>query len=256
MGGLLIGVVGASNVLWFDAVTFALSVAIISALIPAVVPAEESGERSSYLDEVRDGWRLVIRDPLILRIMLVATVINFVTAPLFSVLLPAWVNGTVGEASVLGFLLAGFSAGGLIGIALYSWLGERLPHFPLCVIGIGIFAMACAALAASLPWPALAGVLFLTGLVSAPVNPIVFTAIQDIVPIEFRARALGAIFAAAILAAPVGLLLAGPLVAAGGLPVTFTVAAILLLVVTSWMASSANLRALDSSRSVSGPSVD
>jgi MFS family permease len=256
VGGVLIGVVGASNVLWFDAVTFALSVAIIAALIPAVFPVEEPGDRSSYLDEVRDGWRLVVRDPLILRIMLVATAINFVTAPLFSVLLPAWVNGTVGEARVLGFLLAGFGAGSLVGIALYSWLGERLPRFPLCVIGIGVFALACAALAASLPWAALVGVLFVTGLVSAPVNPIVFTVIQDIVPIEFRARALGAIFATAILAAPVGLLLSGSLVAAVGLPITFVVAGIILLAVTLWMASSADLRALDSTRSGDGPSVD
>ena len=244
---------GASNVLWFDAATFALSVAIIAATIPAVVSGEQPTERGSYLDEVRDGWRLVVRHPLIRRIMLVATAVNFVTTPLFAVLIPAWVNLTVGEAGVLGFLLAGFGAGSVAGAALYSWRGERLPRFPLCVVGIGVFAGAYAALAAGLAWPVLVGVLFLTALIAAPVNPIIFTAIQVIVPVAFRARAMGAIIATAILAAPAGLLLSGALVGVIGLRATFAAAGVLLLGVTIWMALSPELRALDADRGSGRP---
>lgn len=249
VGGVLISVIGASNVLWVNAATFALSVLIVATLIPSVAGGEASGTdepsaKASYIDEVREGWRFVLGHPLIRPIMLIATSINFVTNPIFGLLIPAWVNTRIGESGVLGVLLAGFGAGNLAGIALYSWIGHRLPRFPLCVAGVGVFAIACASLAAGTAWPVLLAVLFLTGVVSAPVNPIVFTVIQEIVPSELLGRAMGAIFATAILAAPLGFLLSGLLVEIVGLNVTFALAGSLLGLVTLFMARSKALRGL------------
>ncbi len=244
VGGVLIGLVGASNVLWFNAATFALSVLIVLVMIPAGA-APSAGDATaavSYLDEVREGWRFVLAHPLIRPIMLVATAINFVTNPLFAVLLPAWVNGRIGNPQVLGFLLAGFGGGSLAGIALYSWVGHRLPRFPICVAGIGVFAVAALAFAVGPAWPVLLMVLVVTGIVSAPVNPIIFTVIQEIVPVDLLGRAMGAIFATALVASPVGLLMSGLLVESVGLGMTFVVAGTLLTVVTLWMTRSVALR--------------
>ena len=262
VGGLLIGLVGASNVLWFNAATFLLSVVIVAALVPAISPAgatepsRVAGPGPSYQQEVRDGWRFVMAQPLIRQIMFIATAVNFITTPIFAVLLPALVNGTYGEPRVPGLLLAGFGAGSLVGTALYSWMGERLPRFPLCVAGVGVFAVACAALGLAIAWPVLVAVLFLTALISAPVNPVIFTVLQTMVPIEFRARAMGAVFAMALLAAPAGLLLSGALVETAGLAVTFAAAAIVLLLITGWMAITPLLRQLDSERTVNETSSE
>ncbi len=244
VGGVLIAVIGASNVLWFNAATFALSVLIVTLLIPAVARTDDKAAPSSYLDEVREGWRFVLGHPLIRPIMLIATSVNFVTSPIFGLLIPAYVNTRIGESSILGLLLAGFGAGNLAGIALYTWVGARLPRFPLCVAGVGVFAVACATLAAGASWPILLVVLFVTGLVSAPVNPIIFTVIQEIVPTSLLGRAMGAIFATAILAAPLGFLVSGVLVEVAGLGVTFTLAGSLLGLVTLYMARSRVLRRL------------
>ena len=247
VGGVLISLIGASNVLWFNAATFALSVLIVATLIPAVVTGSDQRDEArtgSYLDEVREGWRFVFGHPLIRPIILIATSINFVTNPIFGLLIPAYVNTRIGESGVLGVLLAGFGAGNLAGIALYSWVGHRLPRFPLCVAGIGVFAVACAALAAGAAWPILLAVLFLTGVVSAPINPIFFTVIQEIVPSALLGRAMGAVFSTAILAAPLGYLVSGLLVEVVGLGVTFTLAGSLLGIVTIFMVRSRAIRGL------------
>ena len=251
VGGVLISLVGASSVLWFNAATFALSVVIVAGLIPAgAAPTPgDATAAGSYLDEVREGWRFVLAHPLIRPIMLVATAVNFVTNPLFSVLLPAWVNGRIGDPQVLGFLLAGFGGGSLAGIALYGWVGHRLPRFPLCVAGIGVFAVAALAFAAGPAWPVLLTVLVVTGIVSAPVNPIIFTVIQEIVPVDLLGRAMGAIFATALVASPVGLLMSGLLVEVVGLGMTFAAAGTLLAVVTLWMTRSSALRRIGDHRS-------
>ena len=247
-GGLLIALVGASNVLWFNAATFALSMGIIATVVPAAPPALITAARGRYLDEVVEGWRFVLRDPLIRRIMVTATVINLITNPLFSVLLPALVRFESGDARILGYLIGGFGLGSLLGTGLYSWAGERLPRFASLLVGIGGFAVATGAFAVALPWPVLVIVLALAGLLSAPINPIVFTAIQERVTTGLLGRVMGAVFAAAMMASPVGLLVSGTLVEAIGLPWTFVASASLLALVTVWMAFSPALHDLDRPR--------
>lgn len=250
VGGVLIGLVGASNVLWFNAATFALSVLIVTVLIPAGAAPTSADDPAagSYLDEVREGWRFVLAHPLIRPIMFIATAVNFVTNPIFAVLLPAWVNGRIGDPQVLGFLLAGFCGGSLAGIALYSWVGHRLPRFPLCVAGIGVFAVAALAFAAGPAWPVLLTVLVVAGIVSAPVNPIIFTVIQELVPVDLLGRAMGAIFATALLASPVGLLISGLLVEVVGLEMTFAAAGTVLTAITLWMTRSVAFRQIGDPR--------
>lgn len=243
-GGLLIGVVGASNVLWFNAATFALSVVIIRAVVP-VIRSPAVAERASYLSEVREGWSYVFRQPLIRTILLIATSINVVTTPLFAVLLPALVQTEYCEPRILGFALAAFGAGSLLGLGLYGWLGERLPRLPLLVVGVAVFAPGAVAMAFAPPWPLLLAALSVVGLISAPVNPIAFTAIQVTVPEVLRARTIGAVFAMAVIAAPVGLALAALIVAVAGLPAAFLAAATVLAAGTIMTAVSPELRRLD-----------
>lgn len=259
VGGVLISVIGASNVLWFNAATFALSVLIVATLIPAVATSSDQRDETrtgSYLDEVREGWRFVFGHPLIRTIILMSTSINFVTNPIFGLLIPAYVNTRIGESGVLGVLLAGFGAGNLAGVSLYSWIGHRLPRFPLYVAGIGVFAVTSAALAAGAAWPVLLAVLFLTGVISAPINPIFFTVIQEIVPSALLGRAMGAVFSTAIVAAPVGYLVSGLLVEVVGLGVTFSLAGTLLALVTLFMARSQALRGLSDGSRAETPAGD
>ena len=86
-GRLLISVLGAANVLYVDAATFALSMVIIGLLVrlPVVDRAElpasggaaagaatASPAKQSYLSEVLAGLRFVVRDPFLRTVMPVA----------------------------------------------------------------------------------------------------------------------------------------------------------------------------------------
>jgi MFS family permease len=119
LAGLLIAGFGASNVLWVDAATFALSAALIGAAIPRGLSGGDSAEgQSSYLEDLREGFTYLRRDHLVLSVLLVFTGSNFLDAAFFIFFerVPLEVRGRVlgmGVATVwlampLGVICAGF----------------------------------------------------------------------------------------------------------------------------------------------------
>ncbi len=87
LAGVLIVLMGASNVLLLDAATFAVSAAVIAVAVP--YPIRASAERTSggYLAELFEGLSFVRRDALILSIVAAAVVLNALDAPVFAVVL-------------------------------------------------------------------------------------------------------------------------------------------------------------------------
>ena len=246
-GGVLIGLIGASNVLWVNAAAFLVSVVLVTVVVPVVWPsgAAATAERTSYLEDVRSGWRFVLGVPLIRRIMSIAVLVNFVTSAMFAVLLPVFVNEEFGDPRVLGAILAAFGAGSLTGVGLFSWRGERLRRSWALVAGIGAFIVVCAAFVAGLPWPIVAVVAALAGLVAAPINPIVMTAVQERVPEAMLGRVMGAVYAAALLAAPAAVLVAGLLAEAVGPRPAFLAAGVVMSLATLWTLLDPVVRTMD-----------
>jgi MFS family permease len=116
LAGLLIVLIGANNVLFLDAATFVVSAAVIASALPR--PERESAEDAGpdgYLTELLEGMRFIRRDRLLLSIVAAAVVLNFLDAPVFSVVLPVYADGVYGSAVVLGTILGGFGAGSLAG---------------------------------------------------------------------------------------------------------------------------------------------
>jgi MFS family permease len=126
LAGLLIALFGASNVLWVDAATFALSAALIGACIPRGLSGDSPEGQSSYLEDLGEGFRYLRRDHLVLSVLLIFTGSNFLDAAFFSVILPFFAQVELGSAVSLGLIVGASGAGALLGAIAYGWIGHAL----------------------------------------------------------------------------------------------------------------------------------
>ncbi len=248
MAGVLIAHLGASNVLWIDAATFAVSALIISALVPSMPLHQRQSRR--YHDEVLDGFRFLRQDRLLLTIMIIAAILNFVGPPTFTVVMPVFARQEFGSAQALGFILAGFGAGSLIGGAAFGMVGSRLPRRAASIALLGLSSAAIAGMA----WlPSVVVSTVLTGVFGfavGSVNPLVYTLLQERVPPDLRGRIFGTVLGIALLAAPVGMLVAGTSVQALGVRTVFLAVAAVQALVTLSMLFQPALKEMDRPRSV------
>lgn len=224
LAGVLVAALGSTSVLWVDAATFALSAALIARAVPAIRVAKEK-ESGGYLADVALGWQVLRHDRFLRAMTTAAVALNLLGAPLFAVILPVYGMSIYGSAAALGILLAGFGIGMLAGSLLFSFRGEQLPRRGLLLGGLVLTALPLAALVALPPLPIAVAALGLAGLGSGPINPLVFTVLQERVPADVRGRVFGTIIGTALAAAPLGMAAAGFLVESLGLrPVLMIVA--------------------------------
>ena len=233
LAGVLIAAVGSSTVLLLDAATFAVSAAVIAAAVPRLArraPAAGTTSSSGYLAELFEGLVFVRRDALILSVAAAAAALNALNAPVFSVVLPVYADTNFGSAVALGAMIGGFGAGSLVGAAAFGAVGHRLPRRVTLIAGWVFVGLPFWALAAEPSLYLSVAALFVTGLAAGPLNPIIFTVVQQRTPEEMRGRVLGALWSAALAATPFGIVLAGFLLELFGLrPLLMGIAACYLL---------------------------
>jgi MFS family permease len=100
LAGALIGVVGPSEVLWANAIFFALSVMVMFIFVPAV--GDRNAKRApvgSFRSNMLFGWRYLRQDRLLIWLAGLLCVMNFLDAPLATVQLPALVHTNGGNAA-------------------------------------------------------------------------------------------------------------------------------------------------------------
>ncbi|MDP9363252.1 MAG: MFS transporter, partial [Chloroflexota bacterium] len=212
LAGLLIAAVGASNVLWLDAATFAVSALLVVALVPAALPAERSTEGEGYFAELAAGFRFIHRDRLLLILALALMASNVLSGPLFAVLLPVYVEETFGRAEPLGLALAAIGLSSLAGSLLFGAVGHRVRRRPLWLAAFLLAPVELWILATDPSVPVLVAALALAGVVMGPVNPLLVTIRHERIPPDLRGRVFGTFSAVAVGAQPLGLLLAGFLI--------------------------------------------
>jgi MFS family permease len=247
LAGLLIAVVGASQVLWLDAASFAVSALMIAALVPSAAARPAEKQKARYLEDLKAGLRFIRRDPLIFAVVSTVMLTNFLDAPLFAVIMPVYVKQAFGSAVNLGLIIAGFGAGAMLGTIIFGAIGHKLSRrltfaASFIIVGLQFFFLAI------LPPPGFIIAAFaLLGLASGPLNPIIMTVTQERVPAEMRGRVLGTMTAGAYLAVPLGMLLAGYLVEWKGVRATLLAQASCYLVITLSLLFNPALREMDKS---------
>ncbi|MCA1824592.1 MAG: MFS transporter [Mycobacteriales bacterium] len=209
VAGVLIAVIGATNVLWVDAATFLVSAVLVGVAVPDREPTDEVREPSRYLDDLREGWRYLRGDRVILLLLLTATATNGLDSALAGVIVPVYVREAFGSAAVLGALSGVMSAGAVAGVLLYGAHGRRVARRPAFIVSFLALSARGWLFAIAPPlWVLVVGsVIF--GLATGPVNPIYSAVTYERVPSRLLGRVTSLDVGLSFIAMPVGVLLAG-----------------------------------------------
>lgn len=210
IAGFLVAWIGTSNVLWVNAVAFALSAAIMMTLIPTIsLPAQPSEERASFMANTMFGFRFIRQHRLLLWLAGFLCLTNFLDAPLATVQMPALVEEHYGSAERLGILLGAHGIGAVISTIIFSAIAPRLSRRKTFIICFILCAPLGLVMAMVPPYPIAVAAVLVTGFFAGPINPILMSIRQERVPAQFRARVFGSTTAIAFIAIPLGQLIGG-----------------------------------------------
>lgn len=136
LAGVLVALVGPTGALALNAGTFLVSALVLLATTGALSRAAGTGadhgveeDESPYLHRLREGWRFLRSDPLLLGLSLMVAVTNLFDQAFVAVLVPVWAKETGGGAGAVGTLFAVFSGAAIAGAALASVYATRLPRY-------------------------------------------------------------------------------------------------------------------------------
>jgi len=220
LAGVLIAALGASNVLYIDAASFAFSFLTVLLFVPArkraAVPEESGG--------VLAGIEYLLRDGLMGPLASVVVLLNGL-AQMLSASLPVLAYDRYGDAKVVGWLFAAFGLGGLIGTLAAFQLVKRMEPLVMASLAALGFALPLWVLVAHVPLAAILAAIAFTAMCGPLINAPMFGLITTRTPQALLPKVMTAIITLATVAGPLGLILAGFLLQHEGLTVTFTVIA-------------------------------
>ncbi|MBN2391254.1 MAG: MFS transporter [Anaerolineae bacterium] len=243
LGALLLSVVPVEAVLLLDMATALIAVLPLCWIhIPAprvqTYPAAVEGEppcKTSVWGEMREGLRFVWGWPGLLIILTLAAMLNFFGVPTLSFMPLLVTNHFQMGALELGWLQTAVGVGVLGGgLLLSTWGGGRSRVVTmlgaLTVQGVGVVLMGAAP--ANAFAVALIGNL-LCGLSRPVIDGLMFAILQSLVPPEMLGRVFSLMMSACAAMAPLGLLIAGPVVDGVGVQFWFVLTGVVTLVASA-----------------------
>lgn len=227
-GGVIIAAAGAIAGLGVNALTFALSAALLVQIASTSGAPAGAGspQRPSFVAQLREGLRYMRTHLPILEITLGFLPANFLITIVASFLVVFAGVRFGADPTSFGFLIAALSAGGVAGaLAVGRWRPRGIAGLVMIgsiLLGGGAVALLAAApdLAVSLVASALIGV----GI--GAINTVYLSTVQAIVPNEILARVLSIDSVGSFASVPGGLIVGGLLIAAYGVTFAFYVAAV------------------------------
>ncbi len=245
LAGVLIAVIGASNLLWLNAASFLISTIVIARFVPVIatgVSKAPMGGWRGYLDEVGEGFQFVFARPVLVWMTVSFAIGSLVAEPLYAVILPVYATEEWGSAVQLGVVFSALGAGSLIGNGLYVALSHRLSRGAILIGGFAVRALAFSVMILTPDWWLVAVAVFVGAVALEPINPMTMTVMQEQVPARMRGRVFGARGALQVSTLPVGIVVYGFLMSSLGLRGTLAVFVALNLALPLLMATSKVLR--------------
>lgn len=175
LGGLLVAVADPPTALWVTAITSGLA-ALATALLPRgldqlpqdsepkdveLKPARRYGPRA-VLADLRDGLRILRREPTVLWLCGLTVGAFLVIGPLVALLLPAWFTAA-GQPGLMGPVISAIALGGLIGAVLYSAIGTKISNRVTITLGLVVMAIGLVGVMLFPPYPLLLTAAVLAG---------------------------------------------------------------------------------------------
>ncbi|MDQ2964540.1 MAG: MFS transporter [Chloroflexota bacterium] len=239
LAGLFVAFLGNNLPLafWIDAATYAASAALIwTIVVPPIQRAavEATAGGSRLLDEMREGWRFLRTDRILLANTLQATIAQFslgIVLALSAVYAADAIVGTpFGPQAVLGFLETGIGIGGLVGGVVVGLVGGRFPKGRMIILGYAACGGFIALLGVTNQLPIAVGLLAGAGLANMIFVIPSQTLFQQRTPPELLGRVASFRFSLVFGAMTIAMALGGVLAAQLGVAVVIGLFGLLTLV--------------------------
>jgi MFS family permease len=219
--GVLISVFGATNVLYVDAATFAVSFLVLRFLVPHRPPAPVSEASRGVLA----GVRFLRRDRLLASMLVTSLFLN-AFGQMLAASLPVLAFTEFGESSrVAGAFFGSLGAGAVLGSVIAVRIVHRFDPIRLGATALVALTVPIWLLPLGLPVPGVMAVLFVSSFFGPLVNAPLIGVITMRTPESLRPKVMTAVLTFAMLAGPLGLLAVGPLLAGIGVYKVFLVVA-------------------------------
>ncbi|WP_433508539.1 MFS transporter [Nonomuraea sp. CA-143628] len=212
LGGVIVASTGAGVALFFDACGALILLVAVLVSVPRATKDRDAPSRAGVRES---GWRILRRRPVAARLLVVEFFFNFFYMPI-EVALPLYVRGTLNaDASALGLMWGALGIGAFVGAALVNQL-RNLPQRHVLIAIIGLWAM-CPVALAFVGDLTLALIVFgLGGLVWAPFTPVAYSFLQSGLEPDEQQQVVTLWTTGSTVAAPLGLLVGGPLIELAG----------------------------------------
>ena len=204
IGGSLLGVFSPTVVLAINSLTFAWSAAVIARVAKLSVAATDERDHGANLASIRS----VLRSSGLWRLIGLAAMLNMVLAPMTLLMVELAVHSLNTSSFGFGVLEMSIAAGVLVGALAATKVASWPLMWPLLALGSLIAA------AGSLDYLPTVVVFVAIGIAAAVINTLTMLRFQRTIPAEYHGRAFGLAGALSEALRPVGILLAGPMLAA------------------------------------------
>jgi predicted MFS family arabinose efflux permease len=213
IGGVLIGLMGAANVLVVDAATYVVSFVLVVLFVPRGTATPEADDSRGILA----GFRFLVREPL-LRVWIPLFVAGDAAWQAFFAAVPVLTIERFGaDAKIAGALFAAFGAGALSGnILSFRFLAQRMDGLRLIAFSVPFQAAPLWLVPLDVGAPVLFVAILVSGIANGICNPSIHSIFTLRMPPSIRPKAMAAGSTLWGLGMPLGLLAAGPVLSAFG----------------------------------------
>jgi MFS family permease len=209
--GLLIAAFSAPTVLYVDAATFFCSFLLLALFVPKRPPLAPSEEGGGVLA----GIRFVLNDRL-LRVLGGTALVTNGLGQMLSAGLTVLAYEEYGSSRVAGAFFAAFGAGAVFGSIAAMRIVERFDPLRLGSAAFVALTLPIFVLAVDVPVPVMMLALAVSSFFSPLVNAPLIGVITMRTPVALRAKVMTAVITTAMLAGPLGVAIAGPLLESWG----------------------------------------
>ncbi|QND13489.1 MFS transporter [Rhizobium leguminosarum bv. trifolii] len=252
--GALIGLIGPGQALVVNAVTFAAAALIVGVGIPGLrraseprgLPEARSGGMSSYLGDLREGWRFLRGDAVLVSIVIMVATTNLLDQAYHAVLLPVWTQSSGHGPELLGAMFSAFTGASIAGAAIAAAIGERMPRLMVYTVAFLLTGFPrFLVIALDAPLPLIFLTLAIAGFASGFLNPILSAVIFERIPkpLTGRVTAMNAALCFALI--PFGGLVGGALISTIGLAAALSLTGLAYLAATLFPLALKSFRGFD-----------
>jgi MFS family permease len=221
LAGILIPFLGAPNVLYVDAATYAVSFVLLLGFVPRTRRLAGAAQHG-----VLAGIRFLLKDRLVGPLSGTVIVLNFLGAGLAATLPYYAYDSFSGDSKVAGLFFTAMGAGALVGSVGAVLVVKRVAPLRLAAGAIVAMSLPLWVLPLDPPAVGVMAALFTATLFTPLVNGPVIGVITARTPVELRPKMMTALISLSTLSAPLGFLVAGQLLEPWGVGHVFAAVAV------------------------------